>query len=52
VLTGEIIKTSFGSTDFRLVGPIDRGEYWSVLQGRYLDDPALIRVRHRLTVIA
>jgi len=50
VLTGEVVKSNFGSTDYRLVGPIDRGEYWSVLQGRYRDEPALIRVRHRLTV--
>ena len=46
----EIIRRDFGLTDYKLTGPLKRGSYWLVIQSRYKDEPALIRVRRRVTV--
>ena len=44
-------RRGFGLTDYRLLtGPLKRGSYWLVIQSRYKDEPALIRVRRRVTV--
>ena len=40
----------FGNTDYKLTGPLKRGSYWLVIQSRYKDEPALIRVRRRVKV--
>ena len=43
-------RLDFGNTDYKLTGPLKRGSYWLVIQSRYKDEPALIRVRRRVTV--
>ena len=51
VLVGTVLKTEPGRIDATLTGPLAPGDYWSVVQGRYLDEPALIRTRRRVRVI-
>lgn len=50
VLVGTILTTECGRVDATLSGPLAPGDYWSVVQGRYKDEPALIRTRRRVKV--
>ena len=50
LVTGEIVQTDCGLTEFTLKGPIPSGNHWFVLQGRLKDSPNLIRVRRRIKV--
>ena len=51
VLVGTILKSESGRLDATLAGPLAPGDYWSVVQGRYQNEPALIRTRRRVRVI-
>jgi len=52
LLTGTAVKSEFARTDCEFTGPLDRGLYWAVIQGRYGDDQAVIRAQRRIEAIA
>ena len=51
LMTGEINSSKPMLTIATFIGPLCRGRHWLVLQGRDNDSTALIRVRHRITVV-
>ena len=51
VLVATISKAEFAHTDCTLEGPLERGDYWIVVQSRYKDEPNLIRCRRRIKVV-
>lgn len=50
LLAGEVVRSGFGVTSYRLSGPIKRGYYWLVIQSRD-DASTLVRVRRRISVM-
>ena len=51
MLVATISKAEFAHTDCTLEGPLERGDYWIVVQSRYQDEPNLIRCRRRIKVV-
>ena len=51
VLVASISKSEFAHTDCTLEGPLERGDYWIVIQCRDRDEPNLIRCRRRIKAV-
>ena len=51
MLIAMIAKSYPGHTNCTLEGSLASGNYWTVIQGRYLDNPDLIRCSHRIRVV-
>ena len=45
------ISSTLQRSDCTLEGPLERGDYWIVVQSRYKDEPNLIRCRRRIKVV-
>ena len=51
VAVATIVSSGLSHTDCTLEGSLARNDYWMVIQGRYLNEPNLIRCRHRVKVV-
>ena len=51
VAVAAIVSSDLSCTDCTLEGPLERGDYWIVIQCRYLNEPGLIRCRRRIKVV-
>ena len=51
VAVATVVSSDISHTDCTLEGPLERGDYWIVVQSRYKDEPNLIRCRRRIKVV-
>ena len=51
IAVATIVNSAFSHTDCTLEGSLARGDHWMVIQGRYLNEPNLIRCRRRIKVV-
>lgn len=51
IAVATVVSSNISHTDCTLDDPIERGDYWIVIQCRYLGVPDLIRCRRRIRVV-
>ena len=51
VAVATVVSSDISHTDCTLEGPLECGDYWIVIQCRYLDEPDLIRCSRRIKVV-